>query len=246
MIYFSDFEAGGGGPPDPDYASTVLLLSCDGSSGSTTFTDESFVARGNGTANGNTNVSTANPKFGSGGMRLDGIGDFLSFADSADWNFGSGAFTLEGWFRIDADSVETGIHTFISQWTTPSNRALSLSYNGGAATNVINFSVSNNGTGTTFTLSANWTPTGDQYYHIAVDRSGNVWRLYIDGTMVASTTSATTMFDSATTLRIGARDSAGLTDFLKGYVDEIRITKGVARYASDGGFTVPTAAYPRS
>ncbi len=34
--------------------------------------------------------------------------------------------------------------------------------------------------------------------------------------------------------------------FLIGWLDELRITKGVARYASDGGFTVPTAAFPRS
>lgn len=233
---------------DPHWESTVLLLSCDGANGSDTFTDESFAARGTGDANvgsGNgAHVDTSVKKFGTGSMALDGTADQVQFADSADWHF-TGDFTIETWARFT--TVESA-DALISQWNSLANqRSWLLQYNGDAGTNNLAFSASNDGTATALTLSSNWTPVADTFYHLCVDRSGDVFRMYIDGTMVDKDTVVMTFHNSTTPLRIGCIfGAAGEVNFHNGFQDEIRITKGVARYASDGGFSVPTAAYPRS
>lgn len=248
MIYFSDFEAGGGGAPtDPNFSSTVLLLSCDGSNGSTTLTDESAVLRGNASITGASLQDGIAPKFGSNSLRFDGVGDFLSYADSADWLL-SGDFTIEAWVSFDASFIGASTQVIASQWETGSQRSWLLQL----STTALQFTISTNGTagaGAPFPLSSNWTPTADTWYHIAVDRSGNTWRLYLDGVMLTSLTSSSTPFNSTTAMRLGAsaiNNGLSVSNFLKGNIDEPRITKGVARYASDSGYTVPTAAFPRS
>lgn len=233
-------------PTDPSFSSTVLLLSGDGANASTTFTDQSFKARGNATVVDGAQVRTANPKFGTGSIRFDGNADGLAFADSADWNMGSGAFTIETWALFDTAFIEN-TQSLIAQWATPSQRSFGLQYSGAGATNTLNFLASSAGTAVDLNVSFNWTPTADTWYHIAADRSGNVFRLYLDGTMVATATEPMSLKDSTEVLRLGYTFSGGVAaSFLKGELDEVRITKGVARYASDSGYTVPTAAFPRS
>ncbi|QKC83613.1 LamG-like jellyroll fold domain-containing protein [Mesorhizobium sp. NZP2077] len=68
--------------------------------------------------------------------------------------------------------------------------------------------------------------------------------MYLNGTMVASSTHRT-INPSGAVLSIGADGNTSGFNF-NGWIDEVRITKGVARYASDSGFTAPTAAFPRS
>jgi hypothetical protein len=87
----------------------------------------------------------------------------------------------------------------------------------------------------------------DTWYFLAVDKdsSGKI-RLYRDGVMVASSTPADSTFETEDSagLDIGAAGLVGAFA-MNGWIDELRITKGVARYASDSGFTVPTGAFPR-
>jgi hypothetical protein len=79
-----------------------------------------------------------------------------------------------------------------------------------------------------------------------VDRdSGGTMRIYADGVMLASITqSGLSLRNGDGLLEIGYATGVGY--YLDGWIDEVRITKGVARYASNSGFTVPTAAFPRS
>lgn len=79
------------------------------------------------------------------------------------------------------------------------------------------------------------------WYHLAVDRdsSGNL-RLHIDGAMAHKATGvAGALFNSTASLLIGARSGPSL--YWNGHIDEVRVTKGVARYATDTSFSVPTA-----
>jgi len=96
---------------------------------------------------------------------------------------------------------------------------------------------------TTITTTGAGMTTGVRY-HVAVDKdsSGKV-RVYVDGVMLGSATPANSSIFNAISapLAIEAHGVFGQVD-MDGWLDEIRITKGVARYASDGGFTVPTAA----
>lgn len=69
--------------------------------------------------------------------------------------------------------------------------------------------------------------------------------MYLNGVIVASSTTHRTINPSGAVLSIGGDGNTTNFNF-NGWIDEVRITKGVARYASDAGFTVPTAAFPRS
>ena len=96
-----DSGAGGG-------AQTVLLLHCDGTDGATTFTDSSDTSH-TVTANGNAQIDTDQSKFGGASGLFDGTGDYLSIPDSADWDFGTGDWTIDFLIRFNAITGRHGI-----------------------------------------------------------------------------------------------------------------------------------------
>jgi hypothetical protein len=77
------------------------------------------------------------------------------------------------------------------------------------------------------------------WYHIAINRTGTAWRGYIDGVGTSLATSAAAIVNSSYSLRLGGPSDSALYN---GWLDEIRLTKGVGRYPSN--FTPPTAAFP--
>ncbi len=85
-------------------ANTVLLLHADGSNGSTVFVDSGSNGK-TVTAYGNAQISTAQSKFGGASAYFDGNGDYLSVPSSDDWSFGTEAFTMEAWIRLDDTST---------------------------------------------------------------------------------------------------------------------------------------------
>lgn len=243
------YGSGGGGGSDPSFSSVVFLSGFDSVNGSSQFADES-------TANnkGNNVITDIDPaldtsvmKFGAGSAQFNGTSHFLTWADSTDWDLGSGQFTIEGWFRFDAAGIEA-TQALVQQWTaSTNNRSWLIQYRGGAATNDLIFVYSTNGTSSTVIATSAWTPTSATWYHLAVDRDGsNKFRIYVDGVMMGSATASVTLFAATSVMRIGNSATGGGSEYFDGNIDEVRITKGVARYASDGGFTPPTAAFPRS
>jgi hypothetical protein len=223
---------------DPFWTDTKLLCGFEGA-----IADESPVARAL-TANGNAQSSSALFKWGAASALFDGTGDYITAPDSADWNIASGPVTVETFARFTVKQTSQAI---IGQWDnagTTSNCAWFLYITGGNLT----FRVTNGST--TIDCAVAWTPTLGQWYHIAVSR--NIFgktRLFIGGVMVASvTTQNLSVPDSTNVLsigRIGTATTFSSFDF-QGNLDELRVTKGKARYDSDAGFTVPSAAFPRA
>jgi hypothetical protein len=83
------------------------------------------------------------------------------------------------------------------------------------------------------------------WHHVAVTRSGSSLRIFIDGTQTGTTntTLGTASIDNAIAdYRVGSTTDGALN--FNGYIDDLRITKGVARYTSS--FTAPTAAFPNN
>ena len=217
-------------------ANTKFLLHGDGADASTTFTDASSAAHGSGTVSGNSQVDTAQSKFGGASILGDGAGDGITWADSADWDFGSGAFTIDCWIR--QPSTKSASEFFIAQSagaTAGSSFLLKI-----GATNVVIAAVvqSNVGievTGTTSIAANTW-------YHVAFIRTGDTLKLFIDGTQEGGNVSFTGSVDNSTAvLGIGSLGSFTASLGFNGWVDEVRISKGIARWTTT--FTPPTAAY---
>lgn len=221
---FADSIAG-----DSSYNNVSLLLHMNGANGSTTFTDNSannFTP----TVLGNAQISTADSKFGGASAYLDGTGDYLSYADNAAFEFGSGDFTVEMWIKTNssrqyATLISRGVAGFGSgSWTLMINYAT-------ATTGDVAVIVSNYSTSALLLQSGNKVNVRDnQWHHIAWVRSGTNHFLFVDGVPVSHVNNASfTIADINAATIIGA-DVNYTPRELIGYMDEVRITKGVARY----------------
>ena len=220
---------------DPYFANVVLLCHFDSANGSTVFTDSSSVHRSVTGSTGWT-ATTADFKFGTASLLCPNATGSCSCSDSADWDFGSGQFTVELWARRTA----AGDDALLGQWSSTSNLGWGLRAN--ATGGLLEFYYSANGTTNTTKVSGSYTLPLNTWAHVAADRdASNVLRVYADGVVIASATVAVTFFNSTLPLAIG---SDAFTRAFSGQVDEVRITKGVARYA--GAFSPPTAAFPDS
>jgi hypothetical protein len=229
---------------DPNFANVELLLGFNGADGATSTSDEGPDGRTI-TFTSQAQLDTAQFKFGASSLLLDGTDDIITVPDSTDWDF-TGQFTVECWFRVP--TMSGGTRTLIAKRNAASsNISWDLTATLGA-TSGIGFELSTDGTSIAHSVSSAGAGvlSANTWYHVAVDRdASNKIRLYLDGVMKASKTSATgTPFNSANALSIGGRANTGQP--WPGWIDEVRITRGVARYASDGGFTPPSAAFPRS
>ena len=228
---------------DQYYPSCSLLMHFNGSNGSTTFIDNSPVTKSF-TVNGNSQISTAQSKFGESSAYFDGTGDYLSTNSSNDFAFGTGDFTVEFW--IYSSDVSSATQRGFLQ-TSDTSGGLKTSYTSGiiinqGANNVgssLNGGISVNIAGTNIGSSTSVITT-NTWYHIALVRNSGTSTLYVNGTSVGSGT--TTGNCSGTYLSIGGYYN---TSYLyQGYLDELRITKGVARYTNN--FTPQTSEFPNS
>ena len=180
---------------------------------------------------GNAQVSTAQSKFGGSSMYFDGSGDYLVPANRDAGVFGTGAFTVECW--VYATGAPQSNQVIWSCNLYPNTTGLYLAYFGSGSTQL---SVAGGGS-LILTASSGWSL--NEWHHVAVVRSGSTLTLYIDGTSRGSTTFTNNCTDGLTFI---GRPSDVANYMMQGYIDDLRITKGVARYTAN--FTPPTQAFP--
>ena len=220
---------------DPDVdAPTVLLLHCDGVNGATTFPDSSPSSK-TVTAVGDAQVSTSSPKFGTGSLLLDGTGDYITLADSSDWNFADANFTIEMFVKF---SSLTGAQ-YLWIHSSSSTNYSTIVWNGTTwsfAVYVSNVDQLNTGL-----LNLADTLAINTWYHVAIVRNGSTWTFYRDG-VVKGTTTAIFTYPNYTDLFVFGTDYFDGSDHgssVTGNLDEIRVSNGVARYVT--AFTPPPA-----
>jgi hypothetical protein len=218
---------------DPYFENVSLLLHMDGSNGGTTFTD---VIGNTITRSGNTNTSTTQKKFGTASGYFDGNGDYLS-ATAANCDVTSGAFTIEAWLYTTSLAANSGLF-FLGSLTTNDNR-IQIDYKTDGSVAFFLESVGSN----TFVNAPAGSITTNTWYHIAAVRdAANECRLYLDGTSVGTPVTQSFSIGSRTTANIGTARNGGVQRYATGYIDDFRLTKGIARYTSN--FTAPAAAFP--
>jgi hypothetical protein len=229
-------------PGDPYWSNVVLLMGYEGVNGSQTapgMNDESPSAHGTATVQGTAAIATAQFKFGASSLNIP-ASTKIQFANSADWQFGSGNFTIEGWVYPVNDVGGTG--TVISLWQP--GQLSWLLFTAITGDHKFHWSTSTNGSAVNADITGATTIVTSTWYHLAIDFDGSKYRLYLNGVMDGSFSTPRTLFASTAALTMGTSNGASGNQ-LAGNLDEMRITKGIARYASDAGFAVPTAAFPR-
>ena len=166
---------------------------------------------------GTPTTDTTIKKFGTSSLELNGTTDYIGVGSNNDFGFGTGNYTVEGWFYFDSVAATTNLFDFRAG--AGSDVAPLVYIDAGGELRFYSYSADRI-TGTTLT-------TG-QWYHIAVSRDGSNTRLFLDGTLEGTWTVSPVDYGIAKPLIIGARwDAANKLD---GYVDEFRVTKGLARY----------------
>jgi hypothetical protein len=217
---------------DPYFSSVSLLLNGDGTNGSQVFTDLSNSPKTI-TTNGNAQISTSTKKYGTGAMYFDGAGDYLSTPSSSGFNFGTSNFTLE--LFLNVAGVGSGDRFIID-----SSNAQNILFRWASGGELQFYAVINGSVQQI--LSAPKNLIVGTWYHLAVVRSGSNFYLYVNGINVNSSTNTGSLNTTNTVgINIGGQSSG---DYFNGYIDDLRITKGVARYTTN--FTPPTSAFPTS
>jgi len=218
---------------DPEFANVALLLNADGlASGSTAIVDASSNSH-TVTLIGNTQVDTAVFKYGTGSVQFDGSGDGLTVPADASHQFGTGDLTVEFWVYMNSVSSD---YTFVGRGESGGTFDFFIQYRP---------SISNNlkvNTGPSYSpYDFSWTPSSNTWYHVAVTRSGTDLKAFIDGSQIGTTQTDSNDISRNVTLGVGYNSQANL-QYLNGYMDDVRVTKGVARYTAN--FTPPTEAFP--
>ena len=228
--------AGGGvAPPsgDPHWSNVLALLHFDGSDGGTTFVDEKGTAWA---AGGNAQIDTDWAAFGQS-MRCDGNGDYIQAAAAWPEIGANEDFTLE--FRIRL-AAATGVQ-FIVGFGQLSGQApgLLVIYNHSAGPGKLQVVFRGTQKHSSQSLVANTD------YAVCIERKSGTGRIYIDGVVDSTHSGITTAINLATNGQfIGCKPSyGGNTWALNGWIDELRFTKGVARYGG-APYAVATAPFP--
>lgn len=218
---------------DPYFGNVSLLLHMDGTNGSTTFTDSSPNPK-TFTVSGNAQISTTQSKFGGASGLFDGSGGYISAPTNSDFDLLSSGkdFTVEFWLRLTNKDSANGnailcVGSSAEYWQIIVRR---------------NAFWINSLVGSYSSYSASVTLDNGVWHHYAWVYSSGVHRLFYDGTLLSPTgTMPGAVGFSTYVCYIGANYNGGTTS-TAGYIDDVRITKGVARYTAN--FTPPTEPFP--
>ena len=219
---------------------TSLLLHLDGANDGNTFTDSSSAGH-TVSLTGNIVTKTAVKKFGTAsGYWNGGSANYLTIADHADFQFGTGAFTIEAWvYPVSAGgSVENMI---VAKGTSTAYWMLRHEENNTQGR--VRWYASDNSV-TVADIKVDLYATRwayDTWHHIAVTSDGTTHTLLVDGNCVGACTARLANWNySGNPIVIG--NNTGYTQASYGYIDEVRISKGVSRYSA-GRYTIPTTPF---
>jgi hypothetical protein len=183
---------------------------------------------------GGAQISTTQSKFGGASMYFDGGGDYLVSPKTPNLVLGD-TWTIECWYRPES---RTDTYPAIVS-VSPGNQAGSIwicdrhqSYN-----TTFSFAV-----GSGAQVSGSTTVSNGTWYHLALVSNAGSVILYVNGTADNTAASRTTSDNTNRQVFVGCNfDFAIYSTELNGYVDDLRITRGIARYTSN--FTVPSAPF---
>ena len=173
-------------------------------------------------------TDTAIKKFGASSLQLDGAEDYVGVSSNNDFGFGTGDFSVETWIYLNSLAGTQQV----------------IDFRAGAFADIAPvLYIANGGQIRYYTDSADRitgsTLLTGQWYHVALTRESGSTKLFINGSQVGSTYADTNDYGTSKPVIIGARFDGG--NPVNAYIDEVRISKGVARYTSL--FGVPSGEF---
>lgn len=227
------FLYGSSGPSDdPHWDDVGLLMHFDGTDGSTTFVDQKGASFNK---FGSPVISTAQSKFGGASGLFPTAVSALVTPDLPGVELSSGDFTIECFVLFSAQPesnnifINKGSGYFTYRLTTSSGR--------------INAACADSGLGFPVNIIGATALSAGVWYHIAFTRQGASFRLFVNGAQDGAATYSGNLFNPGQGVSVGgAGYNTGYSPL--GHMDELRITKGVARYTAN--FMPPTAPFPNS
>ena len=220
---------------DPYWQNVVMLLHGDGQNGSTQIVDSSQYATQFSAIGTSPNISTNYVKIGNASIYFPGsssaLTNYLASPVSSAYNFGTKDFTIECWFygtsaNAGNGGLISGVNGTAFSWglyvtTTPSIAFYTAAFAIGVSSSTISFST---------------------WYHIAVVKYGTTITLYLNGVSVGTPATLSASLDASTTANSILLGTMGANTGFTGYLSQVRITIGVARYTS--AFTLPNMPSP--
>lgn len=173
-------------------------------------------------------------KFGAGALYFDGSSDYATVPTSTDWAYGTGAFTVEFWFRMKSLAATNCLYSHGGSNESAVTGGVVVVTTGGK---IYYYCSGGRITGGTTLVKDTW-------YHFAMVGNGGAdgsrtIKLFINGTQEGSTDTVNYNF-AQKTLYFGANED-NVAECMYGWIDEIKISKGIALYNSN--FTAPTLPF---
>lgn len=218
---------------------TKLLIHFNGADGATAYTTEDTATR-TVTFGGTAQLDTAQKEFGASSLLLDGDSDYVTVPDSADWTFLTGDFTIEKWVRfVD----KTADQILIGQMADANNRWQLYIREGGK---LAFYAIIGSAVKAEYVTNAILSINNDEWHHLAVVRTTTSIKMFLDGVPLTITESTAIASNSLTDL--GAALTIGYypvssNAYFGGWIDEVRVTKGLARYTVDFSATLQSAEW---
>jgi len=222
-----------------------LLLHMDGKEGGTTFTDSGTTGH-TVTANGNARTNIYTKKFGTASGYFDGVGDYLSISDHADFDFSSNQyFTIDAWVNVQQAAVPGVQRPIYYQETDNDNYIYFYLYTTTTNTWSLNFEIKEGGTNVVSLGSSTAPITSGTWAHVCITRGVNDvysnWQLSVNGVQVDSDVDTSDPANYTGDILIGSEANGGVNYAYQGYIDEFRVVNGAASY--EAPFTPPSAPY---
>jgi hypothetical protein len=214
------------GGTDPFFSNVSLLLKMDSD-----FSDSS-INNYTVTVNGDTTISSTESKYGGASGYFDGNGDYLTVPTDTELQFGTGDFTIEFWhYLLSKVTNFPCLYSNYNSFTTDSLSIFAGHDTGGSAFYQVAMS------GVFPAIVSSTSIAYNTWVHVALVRqSGNV-NLYINGQQAGSTTNNSNINGVGGVTYIATTGDTIASSYINGYLDDFRITKGVARYTAN--FTPP-------
>ena len=217
---------------DPYYANVSFLLPMHGDNNGTSFVDQSPTPK-TVSVYGDVKTMTSSYKYYGSSAYFDGTGDYLTVPRDSAFEFGSGDFTIELWLKPVSSFADW--RSIISSWPNSLAGSWRLLYGIDGKTNFGFMDDTNTNRGFSVTTAPMVLGT---WYHLALVRSGTTFYFFLNGVLITTATVSQSIPSKAGAVVTIGRNEEATTWYAYANFQDVRVTKGVARYTEN--FTPPS------